>query len=113
MNIENNPIALRVQNGTVSSRGNLCLSCRCCQRRVSAINGREEIRCDALQNSPVVRGPVAQCNRYLQQGSLTLYEMRDIAWVIEARGKQIGFLSPEELERRRAQAPPTDTKIGF
>ena len=112
MNIESNSIARRIQGGTVTGSGNLCLGCRFCLRRVSGTTGRQEIRCDALQGSPIVRVPVAQCSRYLDQGSLTLYEMKEVAWVIEARGKKIGFLSPEEMERRRQNGPP-QSPVGF
>jgi len=62
----------------------------------------------------LVRTQIAECNRYIEIGTLSLYEMSEIAWIVEARGKQIGFLSPEELARRQqnpAQVP--GPSIGF
>ncbi len=62
----------------------------------------------------MIRTQIAECNRFVEQGKLTLYEMTEIAWVIETRGKHIGFLSPEELERRRnGQQPQLTTAVGF
>lgn len=107
-----NPIARRIQGGTVESHIDLCQSCRFCLRRTSAITGRTETRCEALASSPLVKTQIAQCNRYIEQGKLTLHEMVEVAWTVEARGKHIGFLSPEELERKR-QRQPSSNPVGF
>lgn len=45
--------------------------------------------------------PVKKCNRYKQQNQMDLYEMKNIAHVIEqGKGGKIGFLSPEEARKR-------------
>jgi hypothetical protein len=45
---------------------------------------------------------------------MTLGEMSDAAWIIETRGKQIGFLTPEELQRRReGRNTPPASAVGF
>ena len=112
MNPFNNPVVIKIQNGgTVQSSVDLCTSCRFCLRRRSAITGRSESRCDAMPNQPMIRTQIAECNRYVEQGKLTLHEMVEIAWVVESRGKHIGFMSPEELERRRNRS--SDQPVGF
>lgn len=113
-NLYANPIAQRVQDGTVFGGADLCASCRFALRRRGSLSGFEETRCGA-GNGPatLVKVKLAQCTAYLEKGRMSLGEMADAAWVIEVRGKQIGFLSPEELERRRRNSVPPGPPIGF
>ena len=116
MNPYSNPVVIKIQGGgTVQGSVDLCASCRFCLRRRSAITGRQETRCDALPQCPVIRTQIAECNRYVEQGKLTLHEMVEVAWIVESRGKHIGFLSPEELERRRNRGNQgsTGSPVGF
>jgi len=112
--VPNNSLIGKIQNATVQGSVDLCATCRSGIRRRSALTGATETRCDAFQGSPLVRTQIAECNRYIEIGTLSLCEMSAIAWIVEARGKQIGFLSPEELARRQqnpAQVP--GPSIGF
>lgn len=111
-NLYSNPLVQRIQGGTVDSSRDLCRSCRYCLQRQSAVTGDTELRCAQLPNFPVIKTRIAACTFYTEKGKLNLNEMVDIAWVVEERGKKIGFLSPEELERRRRDQPPC-TPHGF
>lgn len=114
-NLYANPIAQRVQDGTVFGGADLCASCRFALRRKGSLSGFEETRCGA-GNGPatLVKVKLAQCTAYLEKGRMSLGEMSDAAWIIEMRpNKQIGFLSPEEMERRRRGMPPQSPPIGF
>ena len=112
MNIYGNQIAQRVQDGTTFSGADMCSTCRYALRRNGAQTGFAETRCGAMNNAPIVPVKMASCSAYLEKGRMTLGEMIETAWVIEVRGKSIGFLSPEELERRRGR-PPTGNQITF
>lgn len=112
MNLNDNPLARRVQGGTTQGNADVCVSCRYAIRRQGAKTGLDETRCGALANAPLVREQLAACSMYLDKGRLSLDEMGQIAWVIETKGKHIGFLSPEALERRRQNQPPPNP-VGF
>lgn len=107
-----NPIAQRVQDGTSFGGADLCASCRFALRRKGSQTGFEETRCAAVQHSPLVPVKMAQCSAYLEKGRMSLGEMIEVAWVVEQRGKAIGFLSPEELNKRRNQVPSAPP-VGF
>jgi hypothetical protein len=112
-NIHANPVAMRVQNGTLRSDVDLCSTCRWAIRRQASASGWSEVRCDAAAGR-VVPEPVATCNRYLDAHRLSLGEMVQIAWVVEAKGKTIGFLSPEEVAKRRDYFDvPAQSPVGF
>lgn len=111
--IYSNPIALRVQDGTGMGGTDLCASCRFALRRKGSLTGFGETRCGALQGNPVVPTRLQHCTAYLERGRMSLPEMNEAAWLIEVRGKSIGFLSPEELARRREHSAPPSAPIGF
>ena len=108
-----NELISRIQDGTTFGGSDLCATCRFAMRRKGASTGFSETRCAALGNTPIVPVKIASCSTYLEKGRLTLQEMENVAWVIEQRGKHIGFLSPEELERRRINQLPANSPIGF
>lgn len=101
-----NPLVQRIQGGTVQGDLNLCASCRFAIKREGSMSGFSETRCSQLHGMPRVPEKLAACTMYLEKGKLSLGEMIEIAWVIEAKGKHIGFITPEELARRRGNAPP-------
>ena len=100
-----NPVATRVQDGTTFGGADMCATCRFALGRVGAINGFNETRCGALQGQPIVPTKIARCTAYIEKGRMTLGEMIDTAWIVEERGKKIGFLSPEDMARRRGNNP--------
>jgi hypothetical protein len=102
MRFADNPVITRVQDGTTYSSADMCASCRFALIRKGSINGFTETRCAAMQQTPIVPTKIASCSAYLEKGKMTLGEMIDVAWIVDSRGgKHIGFLSPEELDRRR------------
>jgi hypothetical protein len=116
-NIHINPIAQRIQDGTVFGGRDMCASCRWAIRRQSAVTGRTDTRCSSLNPArpePIVT-KIATCTAYLAKGQLSLHEMSEVAWVIETKGgKHIGFLTPEELRRRNMMDnPPPRGPMGF
>lgn len=114
MDYGSNPIVSRVQDGTAFSGTDLCQSCRWAMIRKGSITGFRETRCGCIANSPLVPAKLATCTMYLEKGKMTLQEMDMVAWIVESRGKQIGFLSPEELERRRMNGvPDSSPRVGF
>lgn len=115
MNIGLNAVVQRVQDGTTFGGSDMCASCRYAMRRKGALTGFSETRCGAINSTPIVPVKLASCSSYLEKGKMTLGEMMDSAWIIETRGKHIGFLSPEELERRRnfGTRDQPATTVGF
>jgi hypothetical protein len=113
-NLYLNPVAQRVQDGTTFGGADMCASCRFAMKRIGSLTGFEETRCGAMNHTPIVPVKLSRCTAYCKKGQMTLGEMQDTAWVIEVRGKQIGFLSPEDLERRRQNQPcQTPAPHGF
>jgi hypothetical protein len=109
-NIFLNPIAQRVQNGTLRSDVNLCLSCRQALHNQSGRSGKETLVCTAIYGAPMrMTEPVAHCTAYLDRAKPTLNDMHEVAWLVmtDKGGRQIGFLSPEELRERAQGAAPT------
>ena len=106
MNIFASAIAQRVQDGTTFGGADMCATCRYAFKRKGAQTGFDQTRCNAVQNSPIVPVKMASCSAYLEKGRMSLGEMNEVAWIVEARGKSIGFLSPEELDRRRQNGNP-------
>lgn len=116
MDIFNNPIAARVRGGTLPGDTDLCATCRGALIRKGSATGFVEVRCGFIQNSPRVPEKLAVCSGYLEKGRMSLHEMNYVAWIIEANKGRIGFLSPEELARRRERgdmAAPPQRPVGF
>ena len=113
MNLNANPLVQRIQDGTTFGGADMCASCRYAMRRKGAQTGFSETRCGALNHTPIVPVKMASCTSYLEKGRMTLGEMSDVAWIIEERGKKIGFLSPEDLERRRQSSSQPGLPVGF
>ena len=107
-----NPLVQRIQGGTLQGDLDLCASCRFAIKRAGSMSGFSETRCSKLERAPRVPEKLATCTMYLEKGKLNLGEMNAIAWVIEAKGKHIGFITPEELARRRGNALSPST-AGF
>lgn len=109
-NIFLNPLVAKVQNGTLRSDVNLCLSCRLAVHTQSALSNSETMLCTAVYGAPrSMREPVARCSAYLDKSKPTLNDMHEVAWLVmtDKGGRKIGFLSPEELRERREGGPPT------
>lgn len=99
--------ARKVRNGTVNhSAASLCLSCR----HATIVKGEsideEIIKCRMLSNDVdwggVVHFKVTSCSSYDDKTSISLREMKEIAWEVRTdRVRGIGFISPEERYRQK------------
>lgn len=101
-NVHQNPIVLKVLNGTARSDRNLCLGCERLHYTVGAITGHETFRCYANWDNPVtLREPIAACNHYSNKNSPSLADMKEIAWtfVTDKTGKKLGFEAPDGEKR--------------
>lgn len=115
-NIYHNPVVLKVENGTQRSDVNLCLSCRAALHVRAAQSSNEFLLCSASGNPPMrLREPVGQCSHYQDKSKPSLYDMREVAWLVmtDKGGRSIGFLSPEELRQREQDSPPAAPAHGF
>jgi hypothetical protein len=112
-NIYQNPVVLKVINGTRHGGTNLCLTCRNALHMQSAVTGKERILCNATQRFEVLE-PVARCTGYLDRTKPTLMDMQEIAWSLQTDkgGRSIGFMSPEQL-RERGVGTGTPPNPGF
>jgi hypothetical protein len=91
-------MAFHVKNGTSPHRPSLCETCT----RAQVTRGYREsemlVICRATDPEFQVRFPVRDCSSYSDRTRQTLYDMEQIAWVLQPRGpkRQAGFVSPGE-----------------
>ena len=101
---------LKVQGGTPNhSRPSLCRTCRHACVVQGHAHSEELIACSSLaygDGRKLVPFPVASCSEYDDKSSASLWEMKKIAWTLRTDGgaRQIGFVSPSDLERERREA---------
>lgn len=100
-NVYQNPLVLKIHNGTVQSDKSICPSCRHSQHMISAQTGRERMICQRYYNPIEMREPIARCSQYSDKNAPTLSDMQDIAWTLmtDKGGRKIGFQSPEQREK--------------
>lgn len=83
----------------------LCRTCRYATLVEGAAATQRLKRCSQLDAR--VPFPVANCNEWQDRRSSNLWEMQQIAWVVEVKGNRpIGFLNPEQ--RRKNGDPDID-----
>ena len=115
-NVFQNPVVLKVHNGTLRGGSNLCLTCRYAHHSQSALSGKERILCTAMSPAMPLNEPVARCSSYLDRSRPSLIDMQEIAWSLQTDkvGRSIGFLSPDDLRRRGEgwSQPPTAPGFG-
>lgn len=75
----------------------LCGSCENAHIRTYE-DGSHLVLCGAHRSPPVQR-VVVECNEYVKVGSMDIYKMEKVAFILErSKGKVIGFLSPVEYK---------------
>ena len=102
--VSNSHIVFKIHQGTQREDENLCRTCANAHTYTEAWTGNEVIRCLRLPDrSAVLRGPVSKCNIYYDRTKPSLNAMEGIAWEVrtDKKGTTIGFISPEELNKRR------------
>jgi len=88
---------IKVKNGTRPDV-DLCRSC-CFATIAKGSGGTQEVkRCSQLDQR--VLFPVNDCSSWQEKGVTALWEMQQIAWVVELKGDcRIGFLSPTDRRK--------------
>ena len=78
-----------------------CNTCRSGLVTRGAAESDEQVFCMMIKGQPVGR-PVVECNRYVNRTLPSLWDMRQIAWVLETDSKRqrIGFIRAKEWERK-------------
>ena len=92
---------LKVLSGTRSSHApRLCDSCQSGVVRRGASESDEEVYCTITKRKTTMR--VIECSRYVNCSQPSLWDMRQIAWVLQTDSKRqkIGFLRAKEWERK-------------
>ena len=92
---------LKVLNGTRSSTTpRLCDTCQSGLVRKGAAESDERIYCFIMERD--IKTRVVECNRYVDRAQPSLWEMKQIAWVLNADSKReaIGSVRAKEWERK-------------
>ena len=92
---------LKVLNGTRSAHApRLCDTCQNGIVRRGAAESDEQIYCNFIRREVHTR--VVECNVYSDRSQPSLWELRQIAWVLDVDSKrqQIGFLRAREWEKQ-------------
>jgi hypothetical protein len=91
---------LKIQNGTRTGGRRLCETCAeaVVMRGVSA--KEEVVFCEQTRRSVPI--DVMECNRYKEGGKPSLWDMRQVAWIldVDSRRQRIGFQTATEWRRR-------------
>lgn len=91
---------IKVKGGTAKS-GNLCEGCDS-YSRVDFQDGESAHLCNAGNIGGIYRplrltAPVADCTEFQPKGHVSLWDLKEKAWIIEVtKGRKIGFHTPKE-----------------
>ena len=91
---------LKVLNGTRSPEApRLCDTCQSGVVRRGAAESDEHIYCRYIRRE--VRTRVVECSVYVDRSQPSLWDLRQIAWVLrtDSKRQKIGFLRAKEWER--------------
>ena len=91
---------LKVLSGTRSSHApRLCDTCESGVVRRGAAESDEQIYCTIIKRE--VQSRVVECNRFIDRSQPSLWDLRQIAWVLEVDGRRqrIGFVRAQEWEK--------------
>ena len=92
---------LKIHGGTRSDLSRrLCDTCHSGVVRKGASDNQIHIHC--LLTEQRIERTVIECNRYVDRSQPSIWDMRQIAWVLEvdARRQRIGFVRAGEWERK-------------
>lgn len=89
---------IKIRGGTIQGNTNLCERCR--SYHFTRMTDNQENRyCSRLDQD--LSGMVAECNQFDDKSAPSIYDMQQIAWVVESNNKKaIGFLSPSEFKKK-------------
>ena len=86
-----------VQSGTRSGPF-LCDTCRYSQVTRGEQENQEDYHCSQFDKPILYK--IVECSKYLLRGSMALYEMNDIAFVLEQKKGKVGFVSPKDRDNK-------------
>lgn len=97
-------MSIKVLDGTPQHGGKgLCHSCKHSHVFRAAAESDVTVMCQVSPDGRSMRihKPVVQCSEYSNKMEKSLYEMKQIGWILATKnGKPIGFMSAREAERR-------------
>jgi len=91
---------LKVLHGTRSAGASrLCDTCQSGLVRRGAADSDEQVYCMVIERD--VRTRIVECNRYVDRTLPSLWDMKQIAWVLrtDSKRRQIGFVRAKDWER--------------
>jgi len=90
--------------GSIPPEYGICSKCENCQVIRTKLDNlqiwcREFVDRDSYQPKicPNRYDPIIECSRFYQKGSLSLQEMKRIAWIIDVGQNKIGFATVENI----------------
>jgi hypothetical protein len=92
---------LKIQNGTRSALApRLCDTCQSGAVHRGSAESDEHVYCNFIRRE--VRTRVVECNVYVDRFQPSLWDLRQIAWVLEVDSKRqrIGFLRAKDWEKQ-------------
>jgi hypothetical protein len=96
----------KVFGGTAKDGISLCKSCRHAQN-IRGMQHQEETYCNAGQPARRIAFPVFSCSIYDDKRISSLYDMREIAWVIHSRSRgPMGFADDPDSKMVVTVDPP-------
>ena len=97
-------VNIKVMNGARAEK-RLCDTCSAGIVMRGASANEESIFCEEMERMVAIH--VVECNRYKEGGVPSLWDLREIAWVlnVDSRRRKIGFLN---AEKRHNQNPDSD-----
>jgi hypothetical protein len=104
---------LKVLHGTRSSHApRLCDTCHSGVVRRGAADSDEHVYCTIIERE--VRTRVVECNRYTDRTQPSLWDLRQIAWILHADSKRqkMGFVRAKEWERENADEELLPSHLG-
>lgn len=93
----------KVRDGTPYHGGKgLCHSCKHSQVFRGGPESDITVRCQTFYEQPIfITRPVVECSDYASKVDKSLYEMKQIGWVLATKnGKTIGFVSAREAKKK-------------
>jgi len=99
---------VNIKSGTRSDSQTLCPSCSHSTVVRGAAESQEIVRCGHYTIDRAVPFPVVECTGYTDKNEVSLYEMQQIAWVIDTSRRRAGFVAPEKWRDQNPDLDPLD-----
>ncbi len=94
---------LNIINGTPVNHHRHGICGTCVHSHITKdVNGTESVTCDEGRDRVVTRHPIIECSDYHNKSETSLFEYKQIAWIItvDAKANKIGFEKPKTEDYR-------------